>query len=295
MDNSKFKGTGVALVTPFSDNGGVDYSSLGEIVQHVSKGGVNYLVVLGTTAETPALSSEEKLKIIDKVKKVNSGKLPIIAGFGGNNTQELISGIKTADFEGIDALLSVAPWYNKPTQEGIYQHFSRVAETSPVPVILYNVPGRTSSNISSETCLRLAHNYPDKIIGIKEASGDLKQIMEILSDKPSSFHVISGDDAITPVMIALGGSGVISVIANAYPSEFSQMVNLALDNKPQEARKHHFPLLPIIDAMFAEGNPAGVKAFMKHRGLLRDNVRLPLVKVSKALDDKIKVLNESMK
>jgi 4-hydroxy-tetrahydrodipicolinate synthase len=294
MNNSIFKGTGVALVTPFSDEGEVDYSSLEKIVNHVTEGGVDYLVVLGTTAETPALSSQEKSNIVDTVKKVNSGKLPIVMGFGGNNTSELINSIKTSDFEGIDAILSVAPWYNKPTQEGIYQHFSKLAENSPVPIILYNVPGRTSSNISSHTCLRLAHSYPDKIIGVKEASGDLKQIMDILSEKPSSFHVISGDDAITPVMVALGGSGVISVIANAYPAEFSRMVNLALENKPQEARKLHFPLLPIMDTMFLEGNPAGVKAFMKYKGLLKDNVRLPLVKVSDTLNDKIKVLNDSM-
>lgn len=295
MDNTKFKGTGVALVTPFNDKGEIDYFSLEKIVNHLTEGEVDYLVLLGTTAETPALSSDEKFKIVDAVKKVNSGKLPVVMGFGGNNTRELVDGVKSSDFDGIDAILSVAPWYNKPTQEGIYRHFSSLAEASPVPVILYNVPGRTSSNISSQTCLRLAHGYPDKIIGVKEASGNLKQIMEILSDKPSPFHVISGDDAITPVIIALGGSGVISVIANAYPSEFSRMVNLALENKPHEARKLLFSLLPIMDAMFAEGNPAGVKAFMKYKGLLEDNVRLPLVKVSDALNEKIKVLSDSMK
>ncbi|MFW5820417.1 MAG: 4-hydroxy-tetrahydrodipicolinate synthase [Bacteroidota bacterium] len=294
MINKSFKGTGVALITPFDNNGNVDYPSLEKVVKHVIDGGVDYLVVLGTTAEASTLSNEEKYEVIKTVRKTNNNKLPVVTGLGGNNTSELIELIRTTDFEGIDAILSVTPWYNKPTQEGIYQHFSKVAEASPVPVILYNVPGRTSSNISSETCLRLAHSYKDKIVGVKEASGDFTQIMDILAEKPSSFHVISGDDAITPAIIALGGSGVISVIANAYPSEFSKMVNLALENKAEEARNIHFTLLPLLKAMFAEGNPAGVKAFMKHKNLIEDQVRLPLVKVSPDLDEKIKVLNDSL-
>ncbi len=293
MDSKTFIGTGVALVTPFDEKGQVDHSSLNKIVEYVIAGGVDYLVVLGTTAESPALSSGEKKELTETVKKVNKGRLPIVMGYGGNNTTELIKSIESEDFNGIDAILSVAPWYNKPTQEGIFEHFSRVAEASPVPVILYNVPGRTSSNISSQTCLRLAHNYNGKIVGIKEASGDIKQIMEISAGKPASFHLISGDDAITPAMIFLGGSGVISVIANAFPSEFSKMVRFALENKSLEARKIHFPLLPLIEAMFEEGNPAGVKAFMKHKALLDDNLRLPLMKVSKELNERIKVLNGS--
>ncbi|MBE0654797.1 MAG: 4-hydroxy-tetrahydrodipicolinate synthase [Bacteroidales bacterium] len=294
MYNSHFKGTGVALVTPFNESGHIDYPALEKVVQHVSDGGVNYLVALGTTAETPVLSGDEKKQVVKTILRINDGKLPVVLGKGGNHTLELINDLKSTDYEGIDAILSVTPWYNKPNQEGIYQHFAHVAEASPVPVILYNVPGRTSSNISASTCLRLARDFAGKIIGIKEASGDLKQIMEIISGKPKDFQVLSGDDGITLAMIALGGSGVISVIANAFPTEFSTMVNHALNGKIEDARKIHYPLLPIIDAMFAEGNPAGVKAFMKLQNLLDDNVRLPLVKVSEILSEKITKLHEEL-
>jgi 4-hydroxy-tetrahydrodipicolinate synthase len=295
MMNHHFKGTGVALVTPFKENGEVDYLSLEKVVNHVSDGGVNYLVALGTTAETPVLSAGEKKKVVETILKVNNGKLPVVLGKGGNYTAELVNDIKSSDFEGIDAILSVTPWYNKPNQEGIYQHFAQVAEASPVPVILYNVPGRTSTNISSSTCLKLARDFNGKIVGVKEASGDFKQIMEILSGKQENFDVISGDDAITLAMIALGGSGVISVIANAFPAQFSQMVNFALEGDLPAARDKHYPLLPVIDALFAEGNPAGVKAFMKLQGLLEDTVRLPLVKVSDCLRTKILQLHQDLK
>lgn len=284
----------MALVTPFDTNHEVDYNALKKTVNHVIKGGVNYLVVLGTTAETPTLSTEEKEKLVQVVKEENED-LPVVMGMGSNNTSEVVKKIKSQNFDGIDAILSVTPWYNKPNQEGVFRHFAAIAEVSPVPIILYNVPGRTSSNISSHTCLRLAHDYPEKIVGVKEASGDMKQIMEILAGKPESFHVISGDDAITPAMIALGGSGVISVIANAFPSQFSTMVRYALEGNHAEARNIHFPLLPVIDAMFAEGNPAGVKAFMRLQGILDDNVRLPLIKVSDSLEEKIRKLHEDMK
>ena len=294
MITNLFKGTGVALVTPFTRKGELDSNSLEKIVAHVITGGVNYLVALGTTAETPVLSKEEKKQIIRTILNVNNGKLPVVLGKGGNNTLELVSDIKSTDYEGIDAILSVTPWYNKPNQEGIYQHFAKVAEASPVPVILYNVPGRTSSNISSATCIRLANDFQGKIIGIKEASGDMKQIMEILSGKPNGFDVISGDDAISLALVALGGSGVISVIANAFPKEFSSMVNFALEGKLEEARKLHYPLLPVIDALFAEGNPAGVKAFMALQNLLENQLRLPLVTVSDGLFSKIEQMHEKI-
>lgn len=294
MSDKKFRGTGVALVTPFDRHGEIDFESLEKVVDHVTAGGVKYLVVLGTTAETPTLSNTEKNEVVKTVLKRNKGKLPVVLGKGGNNTTELVKNIESTDFEGVDAILSVAPWYNKPNQEGIYRHFSAVAEASPVPVILYNVPGRTSSNVSSDTCLRLAGDYEGKITGIKEASGNFKQIMEILAKKPESFHVISGDDAITLPMISLGGSGVISVTANAFPEEFSSMVSSALEGNYEEARTLHLSMLPVFEAIFAEGNPAGVKAFMKLKDLLDDNLRLPLIQCSDSLKQRIKYIYNEM-
>lgn len=287
---SKFTATGVALVTPFDTTGNIDFNSLEKIVNFVIEEGVSYLVALGTTSESPTLSASEKEQVLSAILTANSGRLPVVVGKGGNNTASLVKEIKNSDFDGIDAILSVAPWYNKPNQEGIYRHFAKVAEASPVPVILYNVPGRTSSNISAETCLRLANDFENHIIAIKEASGDFKQLMDLISQKPAGFQVISGDDAITLPLISLGGTGVISVIANAFPKEFSAMVSDALSEDFVKARQKHYALIPIMEAMFAEGNPAGVKAFMSLKNLLQDKLRLPLISVSPALKQHIENL-----
>ena len=283
MLNSKFTGTGVALVTPFRNDGSIDFKSLEQHVNRVIEEGVNYLVALGTTAETPVLTKDEKATIVAFIKEINDERVPLVVGLGGNNTSALIDSIGNMDFKGIDAILSVAPYYNKPSQEGIYLHFKEIAVTSPVPVILYNVPGRTSSNINADTTVRLAENFKNQIIAIKEASGDFSQIMKIIKNKPKDFLVLSGEDALSFPMITLGGKGVISVIANAYPSEYSEMIKLALDHKIEEARELHYKLLPVIDAMFAEGNPAGVKAFLNARKYMDNNLRLPLIPASNSL------------
>ena len=282
----KIGGTGVALVTPFTDKGQLDMTSLEKMVNYVIEGGVEFIVALGTTAETPTLSSEEKKKIVQAIIKFNKNRLPLVLGMGGNNTRELVDQIKNEDFSDIAGILSVTPYYNKPTQEGIYQHFKAIAEVAPRPVILYNVPGRTSSNISAGTCVRLATDFSN-IIAVKEASGNFDQVMEIIRTKPNNFQVLSGDDAITLPMLTLGGAGVISVIANAFPREFSQMVRLTLKNSVEEAREIHYKLLPHVSMMFEEGNPAGVKAYLAEKGIITDSVRLPLIKASAVLRKKI--------
>ncbi len=288
MTQSIFAGTGVALATPFRSDESIDFNSLKNLVKHVTENGVNYLVVLGTTGETPVLSGDEKNAVTDLIKEVNNGKLPIVLGIGGNNTSAVLSSLKETDFTGIDAILSVAPYYNKPNQEGLFQHFKAIAGACPVPVILYNVPGRTGSNLAAETVLRLAKECKDQIIGVKEASGNFQQVMAILKDKPEKFLVISGDDAISLPLISLGARGVISVIANAYPAEFSSLVRLALDQKFDEARKIHYDLLPVMGMLFEEGSPAGLKAFLEAMGITGNHLRLPLVPVSKSLNDKIR-------
>ncbi|MCK4921476.1 MAG: 4-hydroxy-tetrahydrodipicolinate synthase [Bacteroidales bacterium] len=292
MAEINFRGTGVALVTPFTDSGEIDFDSLEKLVNHVINGGVEYLVALGTTAETPVLSSKEKEDVVRAIIKINAHRVPIIIGMGGNDTNALVRDISNYDFSSIDGILSVAPYYNKPTQEGIYEHFKAVSQASPLPVVLYNVPGRTSSNISTETCLKLANEF-ENIVAIKEASGDFAQIMEIIRNKPKNFHVVSGDDAITFPMISLGGSGVISVVGNAFPKAFSEMVRLALSNKIEESRKIHYTMIPVIDAMFAEGNPAGVKAFLSRADICTDKVRLPLIKASESLFNRVDKLLEN--
>ncbi len=292
MVKNIFEGTGVALVTPFRKDSSIDFKSLEKIVNHVIEKGVNYLVVLGTTAETPSLSEDEKRAIVDFVKEINSGRVPFLLGMGGNNTSSLINSISNTDFTGVDGILSVAPYYNKPSQEGIYQHFRNVATASPVPVILYNVPGRTGSNITAQTCLRLAHNFKGQIVAVKEASGDLEQVMDILREKPEGFSVLSGDDALAYSLVGLGGKGVISVIANAYPGEYSTMIRLALEGKNPEALSYQYQLIPVIKALFREGNPAGVKGFMSLQGLLENNLRLPLVPASKELMKEIQGILE---
>ncbi len=282
----QFRGTGVALVTPFNEDGSIDFDGLKNVIEHDIKGGVEYLVSLGTTGESATLSSEEKLAVLRFTTKAVNKRVPLVAGFGGNNTHELVESIKSFDFEGYDALLSASPYYNKPTQEGIYQHYKAVAAASPVPVILYNVPGRTSSNITAETTLRLARDFKN-IIAVKEASGNFDQVMQIIKYRPEGFLVISGDDLITLPLIACGADGVISVIGNAIPADFSEMVRLALKNDFVAARKLHYKLTDLTNLLFVEGNPGGVKAVLKQLGIGTDQVRLPLWRISNELTTKL--------
>lgn len=284
---NKLIGTGVALVTPFNKDFSIDFEGLEKVVNHCIHGGVDYLVVLGTTAESATLSAEEKQQIIDKVIAVNKDRLPLVLGVGGNNTQRVVEELKTRDLSAFDAILSVSPYYNKPTQEGIYQHFKAVATASPKPVILYNVPGRTSSNMLPKTVVRLAEDF-EKIVAIKEAAGDIVQAMQLIKDTPKDFLVISGDDMITLPMVLAGGAGVISVIGEGFPNEFSDMVRLGLNKKVDAAYELHYKLAPAIDLIFAEGNPAGIKAVFECLGICEATVRLPLVEASNTLKQQIK-------
>ena len=279
----KFDGTGVAIVTPFHNYGTIDFGSLEGLINFIIDGGVDFIVALGTTSEAPALTNDEKVAVMDVVRETVNGRIPIVMGMGGNSTQTLVSKIKKTDFDGIEAILSVAPYYNKPNQRGIYNHFKAISASSPVPIILYNVPGRTSSNISAETTLNLARDF-DNIVAIKEASGDFTQVMDILREKPDGFEVFSGDDAITFPMMTLGATGVISVVANAFPKPFSDMVRLIKSGDYEKALKVHYSLIPIIHQMFADGNPAGVKVALEALGLLKNNLRLPLVKANKSIN-----------
>jgi len=289
----KLKGTGVALVTPFHKDGSIDFKCFGNLIEHVIKNKVDYLVVLGTTGESATLTKDEKRAIIGFVVEVTDGRVPVVLGLGGNNTQEVINCIKSYDFEGVDAVLSVSPYYNKPSQKGLYQHYKIIADASSVPVILYNVPGRTAVNISAETCLRLAYDV-EGIIGIKEASGDLEQCMQIIKNKPENFLVISGDDALTLPLISIGADGVISVVANAFPHQFSDMVYHALRGNLRIAREMHYKLIDIIDALFVEGNPAGIKAALEITNICANHLRLPLTTVSRATHNKLASLIEEM-
>lgn len=281
-----FIGTGVALVTPFKKDFSVDYDALTRIVNFVIDGNVNYLVVLGTTAENATLSQNEKEKVIQTVIVANNKRLPLVLGVGGNNTQELVNELKTRDFSSFQAILSVSPYYNKPTQDGIYEHFKMIAENSPIPVILYNVPGRTASNMLSSTVIKLANNFKN-IIGIKEAAGDIVQAMKLIQNRPKGFLVISGDDMITLPMILAGGEGVISVIGEGFPKQFSQMVQLGLQRKVDEAYQLHYLLADAIDMIFEQGNPAGIKEVHKTLGLSENTVRLPLVNTNEDLANRI--------
>lgn len=281
-----FIGTGVALVTPFKKDFSVDVEALKRIVNYVIDGGVEYLVVLGTTAESVTLTADEKELVIRTIKDANNGRLPLVLGVGGNNTMKVVEELKTRDFSGFSAVLSVSPYYNKPTQEGIYQHFKMVAEASPLPVILYNVPGRTSSNMLPSTVIRLANDFKN-VIAIKEAAGDIVQAMKLIQDKPKDFLVISGDDMITLPMVLAGGAGVISVIGEGFPKEFSEMVRLGLKRKVDEAYKLHYLLADSIDMIFEQGNPAGIKEVFKSLGLSENTVRLPLVNVNEDLANRL--------
>ncbi|MBL7886713.1 MAG: 4-hydroxy-tetrahydrodipicolinate synthase [Flavobacterium sp.] len=279
-------GTGVALITPFKKDFSVDTEALKKIVNFVIDGGVEYLVVLGTTAETATLTSEEQELVITTIVEANNGRLPLVLGVGGNNTNKVVEELKNRDFSKFSAILSVSPYYNKPTQEGIYQHFKAVAEASPIPVILYNVPGRTASNMLPSTVLRLANDFKN-IIGIKEAAGDIVQAMKLIQNAPKEFLVISGDDMVTLPMVLAGGSGVISVIGEGFPKQFSEMVRLGLQRKVDEAYRLHYLLADSIDMIFEQGNPAGIKEVFKTLGLCENTVRLPLVNVNPDLANRL--------
>ncbi|MCX2431305.1 4-hydroxy-tetrahydrodipicolinate synthase [Pedobacter sp. GR22-10] len=279
---NKFQGTGVALVTPFNADGSVDYNGLKNLINHLIDGGIDYLVSLGTTGETATMTKDEKKKVWAYTAEINNNRLPLVAGIGGNYTLAVAEEIKTFDATGYSAILSVSPYYNKPTQEGIYQHYKHLAEVSPLDLILYNVPGRTMSNMSPETTCRLAHDFKN-IIATKEASGSFDQFNQIMRDKPEDFLLISGDDPITLPMIALGASGIISVVANAIPKQFSDMVRQCLAGDFKAAVPAHLSLVEFTRLAFAEGNPAGIKAALKHSGICGDTVRLPLIKASTTL------------
>jgi 4-hydroxy-tetrahydrodipicolinate synthase len=282
----KFKGTGVAIVTPFKNDSSLDFAALGRVIEHVISGGVNYIVAMGTTGESVTLTKEEKKAIISYVVEAVDHRIPVVYGIGGNNTQEVINSIRHADLTGVDGILSVAPYYNKPTQRGLFQHFKEIATCSTVPVIIYNVPGRTACNLTADTCLELAHSC-ENIVAVKEASADMTQIMKIIKGKPENFLVISGDDMLTIPVIAAGGSGVISVLANAYPSQCCELVNQSLKNNFKSAREIQFRLLEMIELLFIEGNPAGVKDMLGIMNLCHNYVRLPLVPVSRTIHTRI--------
>ena len=284
---TQFRGTGVALVTPFNEDRSIDFNGLERLVNHCTDGGVEYLVVMGTTGESATLKAEEKKQVLKHVQKVNNGKLPIVYGMGGNDTMAVVESINNTDFNGIDAILSVSPYYNKPTQEGIYQHYKTISKVSPVPIILYNVPGRTSSNISAETCLRLANDF-ENIIAVKEASGNMEQIMKIINERPDGFLVISGDDNLTLPMIASGGDGVVSVSGQGFPETFTDMVRKALNNEMEIARKQHYKLFEVTKMLFEEGNPGGIKEVLKAKGICQGFMRQPLWDISEDLKLRIR-------
>lgn len=285
----KLKGLGVALVTPFNADGSIDFNAFEKLIEHVLNGGADYLVVLGTTAETPTLSAEEKKAIRDFVVKKSAQRVPLILGYGGNNTTALVEELRTDDLSGFDAILSVVPYYNKPCQEGIYRHFAAAVQASPLPVILYNIPGRTGVNMSPETTLRLANDFKGKIIAIKEASGSLFGIDSILMKKPEEFCVISGDDALTYPLMSIGACGVISVIANAFPKKVSAMVKRCLEGNFDEALKIHHQLSDLNRLIFVDGNPAGIKALLTDLGILDNILRLPLIPARNETKEKLRL------
>ena len=285
------KGSGVAMITPFDEEGRVDYPAVKGVVDHIISGGIDYIVLMGTTAETATLTSEERAKVVALIVEVVADRVPLILGIGGNNTQVVVDTIKQTDLTAFKALMSVCPYYTRPSQEGIYQHFKHIATAAPIPVILYNVPARTGVSISNETTVRLATDCAN-IIAIKDATGDLESVIALLDLGPDGFHVISGDDALALPVVLSGGSGVISVIGGALPNQVSKMIRLALENRIDEATVYHNQLLEMIDLIFREGNPAGVKNLSKHLGLCTGNVRLPLVPASEPLSVAISEANK---
>lgn len=289
MKQSIFTGTGVALVTPFRKET-VDFTKLESLIEHIIASGVDYIVALGTTSEAATMTESERSAVQSFIVETVAGRCPIMLGLGGNNTLNITDTIAHTSFEGISGILSVTPYYNKPNQRGLMQHYRNIAEVSPVPVIMYNVPGRTGVNLTAETTLALAHDCPN-ITGIKEASGNLQQVMEILRQRPAGFRVISGDDALTLPMLALGADGVISVMANALPKEMSDMVRFAMKGDLKKALPLHYRMLPLMNAIFEEGNPTGIKALLEIQGSITNILRLPLVKASKTLYNKLSTLN----
>ena len=282
----KFIGTGVALITPFKDDLSVDFNALKKLVNYNIENGTNYLVINGTTAESATISKQERQQIINAIVKVNANRVPLVLGIGGNNTMAVVEDIKNTDLSNIDGILSVAPYYSKPTQEGFYQHFKAIAQASQKPIILYNVPGRTAKNMDASTTIRLAKDFKN-IVGVKEAGNNTQQYLELLRDKPADFLIISGDDDLALGVTLAGGSGVISVIGQAYPKAFSNMINCGLEGKNKEGYATHFKLMEIIDLIFAENNPAGIKTVLQELGICKNTVRLPLVCASKELENKI--------
>jgi 4-hydroxy-tetrahydrodipicolinate synthase len=293
MNTHSFCGTGVAIVTPFLENGDIDQQSLEKLINHLINGKVDYLVVLGTTGENATLDKAEKQQVFSLVNQFNKNRVKIVAGIGGNNTRAIANDFLSYDLTGYSAILSVSPYYNKPSQEGLYQHYKALNDISPLPIIMYNVPGRTGMNVSVDTTIRIAQNCKN-IIATKEASGNIEQIMQIIKDKPAGFEVISGDDGITLPLMACGAIGVISVVANAYPKEFSNMVSLCAQEKYSEARPVHEKMLPIIQSMFAEGSPSGVKYYLHKLGVIKETFRLPVVGVSDKHKEKIDQLMKSI-
>jgi 4-hydroxy-tetrahydrodipicolinate synthase len=291
---NKFSGTGVALITPFKADLTIDFVALAKIVEHCINGGIDYLVVLGTTGESVVLSKEEKEKVLNHVIKTNAGRLPVVLGLGGNCTASVIKEYNSYDLNGVDAILSVSPSYNKPSQRGIYSHYQQLSKSFHHSIILYNVPGRTSSNMSAETTLKLAHDF-DNIIAIKEASGDLDQIMNIINKKPKDFLVISGDDGLTLAMILLGANGVISVVGQAFPKQFSSMVNEGLIGNVKKSNELHYQLYPLYSPLYRDGNPAGIKECMKQIDLCSNTLRLPLVNVEESTKNELDELSKSLK
>jgi len=279
--STKFRGTGVAMITPFHKQGTIDFTALERLIEHLIEGGVNYLVVQGTTAETSTLNREEKNALAEFVVEIVNKRVPLVIGIGGNSTQEVINTIRSNSLDGYDAILSVTPYYNKPQQRGLYLHYKNIATVSPLPIIMYNVPSRTSVNMKPEITIQLANEF-DNIIGIKEASGSIEQIMDVIRNKPKDFLVISGDDLLTLPLLGMGADGVISVIANAYPKQFAEMVSLGLKGEMKKAREIHYKLIDFTKSVFADGNPSGIKAALEIKEIIANNLRLPLVKVEKA-------------
>ncbi len=287
---SKLTGLGVAMVTPFKSNKEIDFPALEKLTNKLIDGGLDYLVVMGTTGESATLSAKEKQQVLDFVLKINNGRLSIVFGIGGNDTIKMLDDYNGFNLEGVDAILSASPYYNKPSQEGIYQHYKYLAENMAHDIILYNVPGRTASNMTAETTVRLANDF-DNIVAIKEASGDLIQVMDIINNRPDGFLLISGDDALTLPMIACGAEGLISVIANSHPEETNNLVSKAMIGDYDSSRKSHYKLLDLIDGIFSDGNPGGVKVLLNEQGVMENEVRLPLVPVNKTLESKLRKMN----
>ncbi len=293
MDISKFKGLGVAMVTPFDEEYNVDIDTLRSQTAFLVESGADYLVTMGTTAETPSLKKEEQDSILACVVSENDGRLPVVMGVGGNNTYDAIDQLQNRDLSGVDAVLTVVPYYNKPTQAGMYRHFAEIAKATDMPIILYNIPGRTGVNVTAETTLRLAHDF-DNIIAVKEASGDLVQMANIISGRPDDFLVISGDDALTLPLMSVGGDGVISVLGNAFPAQLSQMIKFANDDKLAEAQSIFYRFFDLFGLLFADGNPAGIKSLMELLDMTTARVRLPLVRAQKSTVDAMKLVLQQM-